>query len=95
MKTIQDCKCCGDETRVRHRNFSPHAWAVLMAWEEIETEVIGQPICDSCYGDLREMLIERSGEVDAAIHQEHVQQLQFVVHQTLAKAFHDKTPIAS
>ena len=93
MKVIQDCKCCGDEKRVRHRNFSPHAWAVLMHWEEIDSVAIGQPICDSCYDDLRELLIERSGEVDEVIAQGQVQQLQFVVDQTLAKV--SDTPIAS
>ncbi|SMF46717.1 hypothetical protein [Pseudobacteriovorax antillogorgiicola] len=93
MKVIQDCKCCGEKTRVRHRDFSPHAWAVLMHWEEIDASAVGQPICDSCYDDLRELLIERSREVDAAMAHGQIQQLQFVVDQTLSKV--RDTPIAS
>lgn len=93
MKVIQNCKCCGENTRVRQRDFSPHAWAVLLHWQEVESSTVGQAICDSCYDDLREMLIERSGEVESIMANDQVQQQQFVVDQTLSKV--TDTPIAS
>lgn len=84
MKVIQDCMCCGDKKRSRPREFSPRAWAVLMHWQEVESSAIGQPICGPCYEDLRELLIERSGEVDAMMAEDQVQKLQFAVNQTLS-----------
>lgn len=50
--------------RVRVRDFSPQAWAYLLHWEEIDSSVVGQPICSSCYSDLRELLIDRSSEME-------------------------------
>ena len=94
MKVIQGCKCCGESTKARYRDFSPHAWAMLLHWEEIEYSAIGQPICQSCYDDLRELLIERSGELDSNLGQEKIQEVRFVVDQTLSQA-NRETPIAS
>ena len=91
MNLVQECKCCGDLRRCRIRDFSPHAWAVLMHWEEVESEAVGKPICNSCYDDLRELLIERSGEVEAMISEDHVKQLKFVVDQTISNPSRDSS----
>ena len=93
MRTLQECKCCGDEGRVRQRDFSPQAWTFLMHWEEIDSSVVGQPICNSCYDDLRELLIERSYEIERTLAEEIASQ-KAVVAETLAKRDAD-TPIAS
>ena len=94
MKVIQGCKCCGETTRVRYRDFSPHAWAMLMHWEEIDASVVGQPICGSCYDDLRELLIERSAELDTSIGHDQIQEIRFAVDETLSRVSRE-TPIAS
>ncbi len=93
MRTLQECKCCGEVERVRQRDFSPQAWTFLMHWEEIDSSMVGQAICNSCYDDLREMLIDRSGEIERTLAEEIAIQ-QAVVTETLAKRETD-TSIAS
>lgn len=63
----QTCASCGETRRCRHREFSTHAWAALLHWEEIDSSMIDQPICNQCYEELRDLLIERSREVDQVI----------------------------
>lgn len=69
MKKIgsQPCASCGETRKCRHREFSPEAWAVLMHWEAIDAEAVAQPICELCYDDLREILIDRSSEVERVL----------------------------
>jgi hypothetical protein len=47
--------------------FSEQAWTVLLLWNEINPQAVDQPICDECYHEIREILIDRSEEVDSAI----------------------------
>jgi hypothetical protein len=61
------CASCGYEVRLKHREFSAHAWAMLVRWSEIERSAIGKPMCDSCYEDLRMILIERADELEAVL----------------------------
>jgi len=63
----QACASCGETRKCRQREFSPEAWAVLMHWEAIESEAVAQPICELCYDDLREILIDRSAEVERVL----------------------------
>lgn len=78
MKALQECRCCGETTRVRVRDFSPQAWAFLLHWKEVDISLIGKPICLSCYNDLRELLIERSAEIEGSISPEVLAQLPVV-----------------
>ena len=59
-----DCPRCGDNQRLRHREFSDQALAALIKWNEIAKADIGKPICDNCYDELRDALIERAEELD-------------------------------
>src|SRR5262245_16569905 len=59
----------GTTTERRHRltDFSPQGWSLLVQWQEVSEEVIQQPLCEVCYQDIREILIERSGEMERAL----------------------------
>ncbi len=35
----------------------------LLAWNEVTEDLSAKPICNICYSDLREILIERADEV--------------------------------
>ena len=62
-----NCNNCGCESSCRRRVFSEQAWTVLLLWNEINPQAVDQPICDECYQEIREILIDRSDEVDAAM----------------------------
>jgi hypothetical protein len=57
------CHCFGCKKSLK-RIFSEQAWAVLLLCKEIEPETIDQPICDTCYEELRVILIERAQDVE-------------------------------
>lgn len=57
------CPRCELETKVRHRPFSDQALAALLVWREINEAAVAQPICESCYDELREILIDRAEEI--------------------------------
>ena len=59
------CNVCGEERKIRYREFSPHAWTALVHWGEINASVIGQAMCNGCYNEFRDQLIDRSDEVAA------------------------------
>ena len=65
LNTAKNCSCCGEDRKARRRNFSEQAWTALLLWSEVEQTAIDQPICDGCYGELRETLIDRAEEVNA------------------------------
>lgn len=58
------CPSCETATKVRHREFSAQAWAFLIENGEIAEESVGEAICESCYKDMREFLIESISEVE-------------------------------
>lgn len=58
------CPRCELETKVRHRPFSDQALSALLVWHEINEAAVGQPICESCYDELREILIDRAEEIN-------------------------------
>ena len=61
---VQDCSCCGATAKCRSRNFSEEALALLLLWGEIEEKHIDAAICEYCYEDLRDVLIDRAREVE-------------------------------
>ena len=61
----ENCACCYGEIRSSKRDFSDQAWAALVDWQEISSSVVDQSICDDCYLNLRDTLIERANELKA------------------------------
>lgn len=60
---VQECPRCTTMAKLRSRDFSAQAKLALVAWEEVEQSVVEQPICDECYEDLREALVDRVDEL--------------------------------
>jgi hypothetical protein len=57
------CCQCGLEAKLRLREFSHQALAALVVWGEIEARNMDKAMCEPCYGDLREILIDRADEI--------------------------------
>ncbi len=62
MKT-QECPRCANEARLAKRTFSDQALAALIVWKDLAKNLVSEPICDDCYAELRDILIERTEEV--------------------------------
>lgn len=58
------CHVCFEDRKSRHREFSPHAWTALTVWGEVGGHAQSQTMCDGCYSEFRDMLIERASEVE-------------------------------
>src|SRR5689334_11416042 len=63
------CSNCAGEARSRRRTFSEQAWTVLLLWNEINPAAVDQPVCDDCYQEMRDILIDRNHEIEAAMQQ--------------------------
>ncbi len=61
---VETCANCGEDQKVRRRDFSEQAWTVLLVWGEIQKNTVDQSICDHCYDELRETLIDRHDEIE-------------------------------
>ena len=61
------CGHCQCDTKSRRRDFSEQTWTVLLVWGEIDTKTVDQALCDPCYNELREVLIDRTDEIEAAL----------------------------
>lgn len=61
------CGHCLEESKCRHREFSPQIWSLLIYWKEVEKSAVNKPMCDECYSDIREMLIDRSAEMEKTL----------------------------
>lgn len=61
------CSHCQADTKSRRRDFSEQTWTVLMVWGEIDTKTVDQPICEPCYNELREVLIDRTDEIETSL----------------------------
>ena len=57
------CPRCYGQTRLRLREFSEQAYATLIHWGELEAKTFNKPICNVCFEDLRETLIDRADEM--------------------------------
>jgi hypothetical protein len=64
---ISSCSHCAEVGKTRKRDFSPQAWTVLVLWSEIQKSTVDQALCDNCYDELREVLIDRADEIENAI----------------------------
>ena len=63
------CHNCGVEARCSRRQFSEQAWTVLLLWNEINPSAVDQPICADCYEEMRDILIDRTDEIERAMQQ--------------------------
>lgn len=64
-----DCAHCQVEGKIRRRDFSEQAWSVLVVWNEVQRSAVDQAICDDCYNELREVLIDRADEIEFSLRQ--------------------------
>ncbi len=62
MKT-QECPRCSTPARLSKRTFSDQALAALVVWKDLSEKLIEEPICEDCYSELRDILIERIEDV--------------------------------
>ena len=63
------CKNCSSQGICRRRSFSEQAWTVLLLWNEINPGSVDQPICEQCYEEMRDILIDRADEIESAMQQ--------------------------
>ncbi|MFK7824963.1 MAG: hypothetical protein AB8G05_12455 [Oligoflexales bacterium] len=64
------CHNCNAESRCSRRQFSEQAWTVLLLWNEINPSAVDQPICGDCYEEMRDILIDRTDEIERAMQQQ-------------------------
>jgi hypothetical protein len=57
------CAGCHAEGKAVRRDFSQHIWTALVQWQEIERAAVDKPICNSCYLNIRDVLIDRAEEI--------------------------------
>ena len=62
----ESCATCGEDQKCRRRDFSEQAWAALLLWGEVQKKSVDQAICEHCYNELRETLIDRADEIETA-----------------------------
>jgi hypothetical protein len=67
QRVSESCSNCCTDVKSRKRDFSEQAWSVLVLWHEIQKTVVDQPICEDCYNELREVLIDRATEIEVAL----------------------------
>lgn len=64
MDNRSKCYHCGKMAKVKIRDVSIESWEILYLLGEVERSEINMPICDTCYSELREVMIDRQDEVD-------------------------------
>lgn len=57
------CQRCGNEEKAKRREISQSAWQALLYWQEVEKETVDHPMCQPCYNEIREILIDRADEI--------------------------------
>ena len=67
MHVSEVCANCSDMSRCTRRDFSEQAWTMLLLWNEVAQSAVDKPICQSCYNELREVLIDRSDEIEEVL----------------------------
>jgi hypothetical protein len=56
------CSVCDRSAKTRQRELSPGALKVLLEMGQIEPEAVGRPMCDECFDELRDILIEAQAD---------------------------------
>ena len=57
------CSSCEGHVKSVRREFSDQAWAALVAWSEICSKAVDEAICNDCYHNFRDVLIDRADEM--------------------------------
>jgi hypothetical protein len=65
-----ECANCGEKGLCRRRSFSEQAWTMLLLWNEINPGAVDKGVCEQCYEEMRDSLIDRADEVEAALNQD-------------------------
>ena len=60
---VCDCPRCGEEAKVQKRLFSDVALSALITWGDLEEELVDSAICEDCYKELRDVLIDNADEL--------------------------------
>lgn len=66
---VETCANCGEDNKCRRRDFSEQAWTALLVWGEIQKTTVDQAICENCYDELRETLIDRHEDIVSSANQ--------------------------
>ena len=67
--SVLSCGNCCSKQECRHRAFNDDVWDLLVEWGEVEKESRDLPMCAECYRDIRDLLIDRSQEMEVALKQ--------------------------
>ncbi len=58
------CSCCKQASLLKSKySFSDEAWGLLKSWGEVTGESEQNLLCDGCYWELRDTLIDRTDEL--------------------------------
>jgi hypothetical protein len=57
------CGSCDESVKSVKREFSDQAWAALVSWREVSAKAVDSPLCNDCYFNFRDVLIERADEI--------------------------------
>jgi hypothetical protein len=57
------CGACEGQVKSVRREFSDQAWSALVTWKELERKSVDLPLCNDCYFNFRDVLIERADEL--------------------------------
>lgn len=66
-RRYQSCGSCGNHRPSRHRQFNEKALSFLIHCGEVEEQSVKCPMCEECYREIREVLIDRSDEFELAL----------------------------
>ena len=63
---IMTAKCprCEATAKLRPRDFSDQAIATLISHGDLDKKIVGKSVCDDCYDDLRDAMIEHLRHVE-------------------------------
>jgi hypothetical protein len=60
------CSCCKQPSILKSKySFSDEAWNLLSVWGEVAKDSKQNLLCDSCYWELRDTLIDRTDELSS------------------------------
>ena len=65
IKKKNKCMCCGQNDSVASkRAFNDQSWTMLLHWGEVRSKPEQSAFtCETCYWELREVLIDRADEI--------------------------------
>lgn len=63
MNKLATCPRCELEGKLKKREFSDQALAALISWGDLNESLVDEPVCDECYRELRDVLIDNSEEL--------------------------------